>query len=94
VTEETPDAAQTRKAGTRGTMVGLSVIALGLASAIVMYLVDSSSFDFFKMMHAMEFAILHAFLWGIVGVVLILWHNRQPPGQANINTYDPNDRYR
>lgn len=78
----------------KGTLVGLLVIALGLAGAIVMYLVDRSSFDFFKKTNAMELAIVHAVLWGIVGVVMILWHNRQPPDHSNTRLYDPNDPLR
>jgi presenilin-like A22 family membrane protease len=77
----------------KGTLVGLAVIALGLASAIVMYLTDRSSFEFFKKTHAMTFAVLHAVLWGIVGVIMILWHNRQPPDSSN-RGYDPNDPLR
>jgi H+/Cl- antiporter ClcA len=78
----------------KGTLGGLLAIALGLGSAMIMYLVDSSSpFDFFKWMHAMDLAIVHAILWGIVGVVMILWHNRQPD-HARANTYDPNDSLR
>ena len=77
----------------KGTLVGLVVIALGLASAIVMYLVDRSSFDFFKKMHAMTFAVVHAVLWGIVGIIMIAWHNRQAPDNRN-RGYDPNDPLR
>ena len=73
----------------KGTLIGLLVIVLGLASAIVMYLVDRNSFDFFKKMHGMELAIVHAVLWGMVGVVMILYHNRQPPDHSNSDTYDP-----
>jgi UDP-N-acetylmuramyl pentapeptide phosphotransferase/UDP-N-acetylglucosamine-1-phosphate transferase len=79
----------------KGTLTGLAVIALGLASAIVMYLVDSGNpFDYFKMTNAMELAIVHAVLWGLFGLGLVLWHNRQPPDPANTNAYDPNDPYR
>ena len=60
----------------KGTLGGLLAIALGLGSAMVMYLVDSSPFNFFKMMHAMDMAIVHAVLWSIVGGILILHHNR------------------
>jgi hypothetical protein len=77
----------------KGTLGGLLAIAFGLISAMVMYLVDSSSFDFFKRMHAMEFAVLHAFLWGTVGVVMILWHNRQRLHHRK-RVYDPNDPLR
>ena len=77
----------------KGTLGGLLAIALGLGSAMIMYLVDTSSpVDFFKSMHAMDMAIVHAVLWSIVGGVLILWHNRQPPDHASNNTYDPNNR--
>ena len=77
----------------KGTLTGLAVIALGLASAIVMYLTDRSSFDFFKKTHAMTFAVLHAVLWGLVGGVMILWHNHRPPDNSN-RGYDPNDSLR
>ena len=77
----------------KGTLAGLLAIALGLLTAMGMYLVDSSSFDFFQRMHAMEFAILHAFLWGTVGVIMILWHNRQRLDHRN-KVYDPNDPLR
>jgi H+/Cl- antiporter ClcA len=69
----------------RATLGGLLAIALGFASAIVMYLTDMASFDFLTKMHAMEFAILHAFLWSIAGGVLILcfhWLNRRPPDHS------------
>ena len=74
----------------KGTLGGLLAIALGLGSAMVMYLVDSSPFDFFKMMHAMDMAIVHAVLWSIVGGILILWHNRPPQHHSANNTSDPN----
>ena len=41
----------------------------------------------------MDMAIVHAVLWGIVGVGIILYHNRQPPNPA-ANFSDPNDPYR
>jgi uncharacterized membrane protein YfcA len=78
----------------KGTLGGLLAIALGLGSAMIMYLVDSSPFNFFKMMHAMDMAIVHAVLWSIVGGGLILYHNRQPPDPSSTNLYDPNDPYR
>ena len=79
----------------KGTLGGLLAIALGLGSAMVLYLIDSSSpFDYFKMMHAMDMAIVHAVLWSIVGGILILYHNRQPPDPSSTNLYDPNDPYR
>jgi H+/Cl- antiporter ClcA len=59
----------------RATLGGLVAIALGLGSAMVMYLVDSSWWNFSKMMHAMDMAIVHAVLWSIVGGILILYHN-------------------
>ena len=79
----------------KGTLGGLLAIALGLGSAMVLYLIDSSSpFDYFKMMHAMDMAIVHAVLWSIVGGILILYHNRQRPDHTANNSYDPNDTYR
>jgi uncharacterized membrane protein YfcA len=78
----------------KGTLGGLLAIALGLGSAMVMYLVDSSPFNFFKMMHAMDMAIVHAVLWSIVGGIIILVHNRQRPDHVANNSYDPNDTYR
>jgi uncharacterized membrane protein len=77
----------------KGTLGGLLAIALGLLTAIVMYFVDTSSpIDYFRWMHAMDMAIVHAVLWGIVGVIIILYHNRQPPDPAATN-YNPNDPY-
>lgn len=70
----------------KGTLVGLLVIALGFGSAIGMYLADRNSLDFFKKIHGMELAIIHAVLWGIVGAVMILYHNRQPHDSASTNT--------
>jgi H+/Cl- antiporter ClcA len=79
----------------KGTLGGLLAIALGLGSAMVMYLVDTSSpVNFFKSMHAMDMAIVHAVLWSIVGGILILYHNRQRPDHTANNSYDPNDTYR
>jgi hypothetical protein len=34
------------------------------------------------MMHAKDFAILHAVLWCLFGLGLILWHNRPPSGPS------------
>lgn len=76
----------------KGTLGGLLAIALGLLSAMVMYLVNRSSFDFFKSIYAMDMAIVHAVLWSIFGGILILYHNRQPPDHAANNSYD--DTYR
>ena len=73
---ESEDAAWKRR---KGTYTGLAVIALGIVSAIVMYFVDRNSMSFFNYMYASDMAIVHAVLWGIVGLVIILWHNRQPP---------------
>jgi len=78
----------------KGTLGGLLAIALGLLSAMVMYVVNRNSFSFFENIYAMDLAIVHAVLWSIVGGGIILWHNRQPPDPANANLYDPNDRYR
>jgi uncharacterized membrane protein YeaQ/YmgE (transglycosylase-associated protein family) len=73
---ESKDAASKRK---RGTLTGLAAIALGIIGSIVMYVVDSNSMDFFRIGHASDMAIIHAVLWGFVGLVIILWHNREPP---------------
>ena len=73
---EKEDAEQKRR---KGTWAGVAMIALGLAGAVISYFQDSNSFDFFKMMHAKDFAILHAVLWGIAGLIVILWYNRPPP---------------
>ena len=90
--EPTREQTWTRRKGTLG---GLLAIALGLLSAIIMFFVNTSSpIDYFKWMHAMDMAIVHAVLWGIVGGVIILYHNRQPPDPAATNAYDPNDPYR
>ena len=62
----------------RGTLGGLAVIALGVISAIIMYLVQSRSLNYFNWLYASDFAIIHAVLWGIVGLVIILYHNRTP----------------
>jgi len=78
----------------KGTLGGLLAIALGLGSAMVMYLVNRNSFDFFENIYAMDLAIVHAVLWSIVGGILILYHNRQPPDPSSTNLYDPNDPYR
>ncbi len=78
----------------KGTLGGLLAIALGLLSAMVMYLVNRNSFNFFESIYAMDLAIVHAVLWSIVGGILILYHNRPPPDHAAHNSYDPNDPYR
>jgi len=78
----------------KGTLGGLLAIALGLLSAMVMYLVNRNSFNFFENIYAMDLAIVHAVLWSIVGGILILYHNRQPPDPSSTNLYDPNDPYR
>jgi hypothetical protein len=88
--EANDDAAWKRK---KGTYAGLGVIAFALIGAIFMYVDDNNSMDYFKMMHAKDYAILHAVLWSLFGLGIILWHNRPPPD--NSNTYDdPNDPYR
>ncbi len=78
----------------KGTLGGLLAIALGLGTAMIMYLVNRNSFSFFENMYAMDLAIVHAVLWSIFGGILILYHNRQPPDHATHNSYDPNDPYR
>jgi hypothetical protein len=86
---DTDEAARKRK---KGTWAGVAMIAFGLIGAVVSYVQDVHSFDYFKTMHAKDFAILHAVLWTIAGLIVIAWHNRPPPD--NSNTYDPNDPYR
>ena len=87
---EDEEAARKRKRGTRG---GIAMIVFGVLSAFVVYYQDSNSFEISRMMLAKDYAILHAVLWGIAGLVLILWANRPPQDKTN-NTYDPNDPYR
>ena len=80
------DAARKRR---KGTWTGLALIAFGLIGAVVSYFQDAHSFDYFKMMHAKDFAILHAVLWTIAGLLVIAWYNRPPPDPADENrNYD------
>jgi len=58
----------------RGTRAGLVVIALGLIGAVYIYFQDSR--DPFQMDHAARNAMLHAFLYGVGGLLVILWFNR------------------
>jgi hypothetical protein len=73
------DAARKRK---KGTWWGLALIAFGLLGALVSYWQDSHSFDYLKMSIAKDYAILHAVIWTVAGLVVIAWHNR-PPGDAS-----------
>jgi len=69
-------AADKRRKGTYG---GLALIAFGLISSFVVYYNDSHSMEIVRMMEAKNYAILHAVLWTIAGVGVILWYNRPPP---------------
>jgi hypothetical protein len=69
------DAARKRR---RGTIGGLTVIAFGLIGAIIIYFSARNPMNFFRWMYAADFAILHAVLWTLFGLGLILWHNRPP----------------
>jgi hypothetical protein len=74
----------------KGTWTGIALIAFGLAGAVISYVQDSNTLDFFSMMHAKDFAILHAVLWGIAGLIVILWYNRPPADPtARYNDRDP-----
>jgi hypothetical protein len=79
---EDEDAARKRRKGTIG---GLVVIAFALVGALVIYIDDSRSMDYSRIMHARDFAILHAVLWTIVGLGIIAWHNRPPPDDEPSN---------
>jgi hypothetical protein len=77
----------------KGTIGGLAMIVFGLISAIWVYVGDSSSLDFFRMMNATYFAIVHVVLWTIAGLIIILWYNRPPPDfPSHFDTRDRGDR--
>ena len=81
--DDTDEAAARKRR--KGTWTGLALIAFGLIGAVVSYFQDVHSFDYLKMMHAKDFAILHAVIWTIAGLVVIAWHNRPPPDPADEN---------
>ncbi len=63
----------------KGTLGGLLMIVFGVLSAFVVYYNDRHSFDYIRMTEAMNYAIVHAVLWTIAGLCVILWYNRPPP---------------
>ena len=73
----------------KGTWAGIALIGFGLIGAVISYIQDSNSFDITSMMHAKDFAILHAVLWGVAGLIVILWYNRPPPDPPEYNDRDP-----
>lgn len=75
----------------KGTIGGLIFIVLGILSAPIIYVLDSSSFDYIRMDNAVTFAVLHAVLWCVAGLLVILWYNRDP-NQRGGNFQDDNNR--
>jgi hypothetical protein len=55
------------------TIGGLVVIAYALISAVYMYFRDRDSMDYFAMGYAMKGAVLHAVLFGLLGLGMIAW---------------------
>jgi len=86
------DAAQKRR---KGTIAGILMIVLGVLSSFVVSYMDSTSFDVFRMMNATDLAVVHAVLWSIAGLLVILWYNRQPPDSGDAYPgYEPDDHLR
>jgi hypothetical protein len=85
---ETPTPDQRRM----GTYCGLALIAFGLVGAVVIYVNDSHSMDFFELTHALDLAVLHAVLMGLGGLGVILWYNRDP--NASLPPIARDDDYR
>jgi hypothetical protein len=71
---DTPTPERSRK----GTFYGLGMIAVGFVGAIAIYVYDSNSMDYFDHTYALKSAILHAVLWLLGGIGVILWYNRKP----------------
>jgi cytochrome c-type biogenesis protein CcmE len=61
----------------RLTIGGLVVIAYALISAVYMYYRDRYSMDYFAMGYAMKGAVVHAVLFGLVGLGMIAWANQR-----------------
>jgi hypothetical protein len=59
------------------TIGGLVVIALGLVTAVYQYFRDRDSMDYFAMGYALKGAVLHAVLWGLIGLGMIAWANKK-----------------
>lgn len=58
------------------------MIALGLVTAVFGYFRDRASMDYTSITNASDAAVLHAVLWGIAGVVVILWANGGSGGSS------------
>ena len=82
------DAARKRRRGTRG---GLLMIAFGIISAFFVYFSDSNSMDFTRMMNATYFAVVHAVLWSVAGLIMIGWYNRPLDHSPPVDMPDRND---
>lgn len=79
--EETTDVTQSRKIGIRA---GLAVIAFGLVTAILLYVVESRSDRFIREKHAIEFAIMYVLFCAVVGLMVFRWFNRHAPDTTTV----------
>ncbi len=55
---------------------GVGLIAYGLLGGLYNYWRDSNSMDFFSMSYAVQGAVTHALLFGVVGLAFIAWSRR------------------
>ena len=64
------------------------MIAFGIAGAVFSYYRDSNSFNLIDMIHAGDFAILHAVLWTIAGLFVMAWYSISPVTRDRSNGND------
>lgn len=56
---------------------GIGLIAYGILGGLYSYWRDSNSMDFFAMSYAVQGAVTHALLFGVVGLGFIAWSRRR-----------------
>lgn len=73
---ETAEVAQSRKIGIRA---GLAVIAFGVVTAILLYVVEHRSDRSMRQENAASFAIMYGLFCGVVALTVFRWFNRHAP---------------
>jgi len=72
---------QSRKVGIRA---GLGVVAFGLVTAILLYVVESRSTRFMRQENAASFAIMYGLFCAVVGLMVFRWFNRNAPDYTTV----------